>query len=225
MNILRSLAIVAFSMGVTLFAVLFFWSGSSKIQSEPAPFGFEVAGTPPAEAAEAPTVPPTIVASPTPTPFNGAVSRIKIPSLRLDYAIEQIGLLPNNILDTPHDANGKVGWYYIYDKPGFRGNALFSAHIYYNKKEGPFWTLAKTKPGDEVVVVMENGLEYHYQVIKGMRVPVEQIKMGEVIWPPDKPNDQEWITLITCGGRLGPLDQNGFGEYLDRDIVVARRIS
>jgi sortase (surface protein transpeptidase) len=231
-DILRYAAIALFTMGVTLFAVLFFWAGNDDTPAEPEPFGFD-ARTPipdePETATPSPSPIPTATneptATPTPTPFNGKISRLAIPALKIDYAIEEIGVKPNNELDTPHDANGKIGWYFPYDKPGFGGNALFSAHIYYNKARGPFWDLAKSKPGDVIIVTMEDGTEYRYKVIKGERIPVEEIKMGDVIWPPDRLPHVEWITLITCGGRLGPLDEQGFGEYLDRDIVVAERIT
>ena len=39
-----------------------------------------------------------------------------------------------------------------------------------------------------------------------------------------RPEGEEWITLITCGGRFVATQPNGLGEYLDRDVVVARRI-
>jgi hypothetical protein len=47
--------------------------------------------------------------------------------------------------------------------------------------------------------------------------------MNEIVWPVNK--DGEWITLITCGGRIVYDQVTGFGEYLDRDVVVARRLS
>lgn len=226
-DVLRYAAIALFTMGVTLFAVLFFWAGNDDTPAEPAPFGFDVTPTPEAdEARQSPSPSPTGAPSPTPTPtpFDGKIARIALPALKIDYPIEEIGIKPNNELDTPRDANGKVGWYYVYDKPGFGGNALFSAHIYYNDKRGPFWDLAKSKPGELIVVTMEDGTEYRYKIIKGARIPVEDIKMGEIIWPTERLQHVEWITLITCGGRLGPLDDRGRGEYLDRDVVVAERV-
>lgn len=50
--------------------------------------------------------------------------------------------------------------------------------------------------------------------------------MGDLISAPEKPAGAEWITLITCGGRFRAyLDGGGPGEYLDRDVVVAERVS
>jgi hypothetical protein len=48
--------------------------------------------------------------------------------------------------------------------------------------------------------------------------------MGEVIWPSDQPAAEEWITLITCGGTFVRTSEQGWGEYIHRDVVVARLI-
>jgi sortase (surface protein transpeptidase) len=228
MKVVRNTSIVVFLMGLTLFMVLAVAACSGNDKKDGGLFAARADDTPTLAvtptATATPTEPPSPTPSPTPTPFNGKVARLKVPNLRIDYPIEDLALLPNNEMDTPHDANGKVGWYYIYDKPGFRGNAIFSAHINYNKKDGPFAQLSKAKVGDEVAVVMENGTEYKYKILRNDRIPVAKLDMGALIWPSTRPAGTEWVTLITCGGRLGPLDQNGFGEYLDRDVVVAERI-
>ncbi|KAA0231985.1 class F sortase [bacterium] len=132
-------------------------------------------------------------------------------------------MLPSNQLDTPHDPL-KTGWYYIYDKPGFRGTAVFSAHVdYYPNIIGPFNKLKNSEIGDDIVVVMENGLEYKYRVIRKERYDVATIPMGDLIWPTNKPADTEWVTLITCGGEFRSATPGGPGEYLHRDVVVAER--
>ena len=50
-------------------------------------------------------------------------------------------------------------------------------------------------------------------------------KTGELIDAPSQPEGEEWITLITCGGRFQQTHDNGLGEYLDRDVVIAKRIA
>ena len=52
---------------------------------------------------------------------------------------------------------------------------------------------------------------------------MEDVDAG-VLDAEDKPEGEEWITLITCGGNL-VRDADGFGSYTHRDVVVARRIS
>ena len=43
--------------------------------------------------------------------------------------------------------------------------------------------------------------------------------MGAIIWPKEKADYDEWVTLITCGGELDATGQ----EYVSRDVVVAKR--
>ena len=183
----------------------------------------------PTTAAESPTAtrtatptrtpePPT--PTPTATPFDGKVARLSIPKFGVDAPIEELGLTPDNYMDTPKDENRAVGWYYPYDKPGWRGNALFSAHVYYNNVPAPFVNLARAVPGDEITVTMEDGTQYTYTVFENQRYHRDNMPMGEIIWPPDKPENEEWITLITCGGEL---DSSGW-EYLSRDVIIAKRI-
>lgn len=165
--------------------------------------------------------------APTPTPYDGPVARISAPAIGLDHPIEEIGLLPNNQLDTPHDALGKVGWYYIYDRPGWRGNAIFAAHLNYNFQLGPFANLRHVEPGHPVTVTMADGTAYTYQVFFYRQYSVDSIPMGDIIDGlldgTPRPPGEEWITLITCGGDFQPTDPSGLGEYLHRDVVVARR--
>jgi hypothetical protein len=72
---------------------------------------------------------------------------------------------------------------------------------------------------------MDGGPTYVYEVFFYQRYDVDQIPMGELIDAPTRPANEEWITLITCGGRFEATQANGLGHYLDRDVVIARRIN
>jgi sortase (surface protein transpeptidase) len=227
MKILRVLAIVSFLAGITLLVVGFASSGGSGtnqgVSYESSPFPtIDITPTPTSFVPE-PTVPG---ATPTPVPYDGALSRFKIPRFKVDSAVEYIGLKPNNELETPHDPL-KTGWYDIegYGKPGFADNSVFAAHVdYYPNILGPFNKLKDLEKDDAVVVVMDNGTEYTYHVIRKARYDVKTIPMGDLIWPKDRPEGKEWITLITCGGEFVPSRPGGPGEYLNRDVVVAERV-
>ena len=172
-----------------------------------------------------PTATATATATPsptaTPTPFNGRVARLKIPKLKVDAPIEELGVNSSNEMETPKAENTNVGWYTPWDKPGFGGNALFSAHVYYRSIPAQFQKLASSVAGDEISVVMENGAEYTYKVVSNKRYNRDTIPMGDIIWPANRPKEAEWITMITCGGQLDSTGQ----EYVDRDVIVAERVS
>lgn len=226
MSTLRLLAAVSFVLGIALLGYGFVQTqnGAADPMAAPTAFDYVSSATPTPVATQ--TVEQAATPTPTPPPYDGAVVRMKIPQLKVDAAIENIGLLPENQLDVPKNPLN-VGWYGIYDKPGFGGNAVFAGHVdYYPDIIGPFNKLATLRPdsGAEIVVQMEDGREYRYQVIRVTRYDANTIPMGDIIWPPNRPANEEWITLITCGGQLQRLYPGGPGEYLQRDVVVARRV-
>ena len=226
MNILRAVALLAFVAGVGVLVYGLAFSSSEKEK----PTFFDQT---PAQVVDTPTPLPTNAPTPTPTPppFNGRVARMKIPSLGIDYPIEELGVKANNELDTPHGYWTNIGWYNIegYAKPGFLGNAFFSAHVNYEGKDGPFAKLAKANKDDEIDIQMaDGGPMYRYRIFKKQRYDVATIDMGALIWPKEKPEGTEWITLMTCSCQPGRFILNPgsqFGECLDRDVVVASRIS
>ena len=230
MKVLPYLAIFTFVAGLSLLVVGYaFQSDEPPVAADPPP-SFDLRSTPTSSPTSSPTSVPTDVptATPTPLPFDGAVGRMVADSLGINHEIEEIGLLPNNQLDTPKDGVNKVGWYYIYKKPGWGENAVFAAHVNYNFKKGPFANLDDAKPGDRITVQMVDGPSYVYEVFYFKRYDVKSIPMGDlidgVLEGVPRPAEEEWITLITCGGRFVATQPNGLGEYLDRDVVVARLV-
>jgi hypothetical protein len=155
---------------------------------------------------------------------SGAIRRFSIPRLELDNAIEILSLSPTGEMPTPVDANYRVGWYTDFGLPGSGGNVVFTAHETWNHLQAPFFNLHRVEKGDEVVVDMSDGRRFVYAVLSNVRYDVRTIPMNEIIWPSAR-GSAEWITLITCGGRIVYDEVTGFGEYLDRDVVVARRVS
>ncbi len=236
-------AVGLFALGAIALATAFALNrgggNDDRIPAAPSPTVATTAAAPANTATARPTATPT--PPPTPTPYNGKILRFKMPRFNLDAPLEELAINGRGELDTPRAENTAVGWYYIYDKPGrtnpdnagwaefgakprgdftFKGNAIFSAHVYYRNVPAPFVNLAKAKDGDEVVVVMEDGRDYRYRVVSNKRYHRDTIPMAQIIWPAEKPTDKEWITLITCGGELDSTGQ----EYVSRDVIVAERV-
>ena len=186
-----------------------------------------------ATATATPTAAPTQPATPTAesTPYDGKLALMRIPSLGVEAPIEAIGLIPGeNKLDVPLPRN--VGWYDIYDKPGFGTSALFSAHKDWHPDiRGPFYALTELEPGDLVIVVMDDGREYVYEVFFQQRYVTGDMPMADLISPHEaeneellRPAEEEWVTLITCGGDFIPTEPDGAGYYVHRDVVIARLV-
>jgi len=170
------------------------------------------------------------------------VSRFKYAKFGIDAPIDPLATNAAGELDTPRSGreNTAVAWYdqtlekdgyFIGTKPGWGGNAVFSAHVYYissvacpnNPRScpGPFQKLAQAVAGDELSVVMENGTEYKYKVLSNAQYSRNDVPMGDIVGGKGKPDGKEWITMITCGGSL---DASGL-EYASRDVVIAERVS
>ncbi|MFN0093640.1 MAG: class F sortase [Dehalococcoidia bacterium] len=219
----RIIPLAAFGAGLVTIALTAACGGGGDSPTPTAATTTEASptATPSATATTAPTATPTKppTPTPTPTPFAGDVSRLKFSKFGIDAPIEQLAINSRNELDTPKDENRAVGWYHIYDRPGWNGNSLFSAHVYYRNVAAPFQRLAQSKEGDELSVVMADGTEYKYRVITNKRYHRDTMPMGDIIWPPERPAEKEWITLITCGGQLDDTGQ----EYISRDVIVAER--
>ena len=219
--------------------------GGSEVSVEPvatsteAPAGTRAATV--AAAAASPTTPrssanatATPVATATPEPYDGDLVAMRIPALEVDAAVERTDLIKVNErpqLDVPDDPHN-VAWYPRYGTPGIDGDTIYSAHKdYFPDIRGPFWALAELEDGDEIVLVMEDGREYVYEVFFQRRYRTEDVPMRDLIKAdraenPEllRPADEEWITLITCGGEFVATSERGSGIYLHRDIVIARRV-
>ena len=170
-----------------------------------------------------PTVPGAPTATPTAPPFDGSIARMVAPAIGLDHAVEEIGVTDGQ-LDVPVDGVNHVGWYTPYPKPGHGKNAVFAAHVNFNKKNGPFARLREVEEEDEISIVMEGGPTSVYEVVAFTQYDVDTIPTGELSDAPTRPDGEEWITLITCGGEFVADPGSEFGHYKSRDVVVARRV-
>ncbi len=168
---------------------------------------------------------------PPPPPHTGIVpanqyglTRISAPTLRLDHYIEIVGVV-NGEMQSPIDGNYSVGFYPDFPKPGQSGNAIFSAHETWNHLQGPFYQVHQAKLGESIFVNMADGRTIRYQITSNIRYDINKMPMGEILNPSARKFGEEWITLITCGGRIVYDVTTGFGEYLDRDVFVAKRVA
>lgn len=162
--------------------------------------------------------------APTTGPVNSAgIKRIVAYRLHVNHYVEDTQVVAGQ-MDTPADAQYAVGYYpYFKVKPGESGNAIFSAHETWQHMQGPFFALHYAQPGDEIYVQMTDGKEYRYQIVSYKRYEEKAMPMADIIDPKARPFGEAWLTMITCGGRI-VYDSSGFGEYLDRDVVVAKLV-
>ncbi len=122
--------------------------------------------------------------------------RIKIPSLNIDTHIEHVGQTKTHEMDVPKNA-ANVSWYVYGAKPGEEGNAVISGH--YDTPSGKpavFYKLKTLEPGNEVIVVSEDGRELTFIVESKEMHHYKTFPSEHVFFT--KPGKN--LNLITCGG-------------------------
>ncbi|MGH2634452.1 MAG: class F sortase, partial [Tepidiformaceae bacterium] len=174
----RNVSLLAFLIGAVIVVVAAACGGGSSKKSTPSAVAATRTGT------ATPTATATATSTPTatPTPFNGKVSKMLIPRFGVDAPIEALTVDASNTMQTPASGHelSDVGWYdstlkpdapFLGTKPGWDGNAVFAAHVYWNSNPAPFNHVASIYggaglvAGDEVDIVMEDGTEYKYKVM------------------------------------------------------------
>ena len=162
----------------------------------PAPAGGGTPATPLAPTATA--VPPTATPVPptptaTPVPRAGLPVRVKIPKIKVDADVEYVGLTSDGAMDVPKNYDN-TAWYQLGPRPGEQGNAAIAGHVDSKTGKAVFWDLPKLKPGDEVFVVGDDGVERKFVVTaiesyKRVDAPLDRI-FGQT--------SSKHLNLITC---------------------------
>ncbi len=112
-----------------------------------------------------------------------------------------------------------VAWYEDTGQLGELTNLVFAGHLdYYDVGDAVFINLSTLVEGDEIQILGEDEETYTYAVEWGRNYTVDELD-AETIREIVGKTEDEYVTLITCGG---PFDCN-VGQYLERYVVRALR--
>ena len=162
--------------------------------------------------APTPTPAPAPTATPVPATRAGLPVRLKIPALKVDAAVEQVGLTPEGAMDVPKEY-ANVGWFNQRARPGEPGNAVVAGHVDSKTGKAVFWDVKKLKPGDEIVVAGDDGVERRFIVESSELYKGQEAPLGRIFGP--TPDTR--LTLITCEGVFDRRAQ----EYDSRRVIYA----
>ena len=138
---------------------------------------------------------PVLGAKPLPT-APGIPVRLKIPALKIDAAVESLGLNSVGEMDTPKGPDD-VAWYKFGQRPGFTGSAVIAGHSnWYNGAPAVFDNLNKLNAGDKLYVVGDNGLTTTF-VVRELRDYDQHNDASGVFGSNDA---KAHLNLITCEG-------------------------
>lgn len=162
----------------------------------------------------APVATPTATPAPavTPLPAAGLPQRLRIPRLRIDAAVEHVGLAPDGAMDAPKRYD-TVGWYKLGARPGEIGSAVMAGHL--DSKTGPaiFWRLSELRPGDDIFVRSDDGVERRFVVEESTSYRFDQAPLERIFTAADRVR----LNLVTCHGSFDRRSQN----YDQRLVVYA----
>jgi hypothetical protein len=134
-----------------------------------------------------------------PRPLTGAAvaqlpTRLRIPAIGVDTALEELDLGPDGALTAPTDF-AQAGWYVRGPVPGDPGPAVLAGHV--DSTHGPavFYHLRELKPGAQVLVD-RGGQWFTFTVVDVQRYPKGKFPTARVYGP--TPGAE--LRLVTCGG-------------------------
>ncbi|MFF4712491.1 class F sortase [Streptomyces eurythermus] len=178
---------------------------------------FDVGPPQPASAA-APDAHATLGAlapAPAALPFS-PVRRVRIPAIRVDAPVVQVGLDPEGWVAAPPPENpGQAGWFTGAVSPGEKGTAVIVGHV--DNKQGPavFYGLGALRKGNQVEVARQDGKTAVFEVY-GVEVFAKNAFPGDRVYGSKGTPE---LRVITCGG--GFSKQNGY----DGNVVVFARLA
>jgi LPXTG-site transpeptidase (sortase) family protein len=163
----------------------------------------------PAAAIQDPSILNAVNAPATTTPF--APTRLKIPAIGVDAAVESVGQRSDGAMATPTDY-ADVAWYALGGRPGGEGNAVFAGHV--NNaltKSGVFAHLTQLHLGDYVTVSDKDGHTLVYKVTAIDQYPADEAPAAN-IFAAQGPSQ---LVLITCDGDWVPAQKT-----FDKRLVI-----
>ena len=153
---------------------------------------------------------PTLAPTPTPLPSAGRPLRVLIPRLKINTRVENVGLDRDGAMDVPKRYD-TVGWFQLGARPGELGNAVMAGHL--DSLIGPaiFYRLKELRPGDDVIVVSDDGRERRFVVRALENYHYDAAPLDRIFGP----SQEIGLNLITCTGAFDRRTQN----YQQRLVV------
>ncbi|MDD7917552.1 class F sortase [Actinomycetospora callitridis] len=175
----------------------------------------------PSTAAAGPPPPPDRAAEAGPIATSSPPATLRIPAIRVDAPVDQVGLNPDRTMEVP--AEGTPGydhaaWFRYSVTPGRQGPSVIIGHVD-SAEAGPsvFFELGRLRPGERAEVVRADGVTVTFEVTEVAVYPKDAFPTDRVYGPTAGPE----LRLITCGGSF----DSGAGSYRDNTVVFARGVS
>jgi len=146
----------------------------------------------------------------------GVPMRLRIPSVGIDAAVENVGLDGEGAMDTPRNFDN-TAWYAPGPRPGEQGNAVINGHVDSAalKRGAVFWNLRQVQPGNLIIVISDDDTEHRFFVTSVQTYTAQNAPVSEIFGPADGAH----LNLITCDANT-PFNRRT-GEYSGWLLVTA----
>lgn len=163
---------------------------------------------------EVPQQPVELIAEPTVT-GPGLPSRIRIPGISVNAALEHVGLTAEGEAGVPQDP-ANAAWLDAGPRPGEIGTAVIDGHYgWSNDVRAVFDDLHLVQIGDSIYVDDETGASIQF-IVREIRTYGESDETSDVFFATD---GGAHLNLITCEGAWSAAR----GSYSDRLVVFTDR--
>jgi sortase A len=143
----------------------------------------------------------------------GLPIRLSIPNIKIDAAIEYVGVTPQGTMDVPKGPTD-AAWFDLGPRPGEKGSAVIAGHEGW--KDGipaVFDDLYKLQEGDKIYVQDDKGATTTF-VVRAVRTYGQNEDAADVFGSSDS---KAHLNLITCEGVWNAAQKS----YSDRLVVFA----
>lgn len=138
--------------------------------------------------------------------------RLTIPRLGLSVGLGTLGLNADATVQVPATAD-QAGWFRLGPTPGRIGSAVVLGHVDSFRGPGVFFQLRSLEPGDQVDVLLADGVVAHFTVTTLSTYPKQAFPAQEVYGS----HGASQLQLVTCGGAF----DSGTGSYLSNVVVYS----
>ncbi len=142
-----------------------------------------------------------------------APTRISIPALGVDSAIDPVGVEPNGEMEIPEDIR-RIGWFKPGMIPGRNGTAVLSGHVDSRTQgRGAFYRLRELGVDDTVTITHDDGEQRTWRVVARTSYGKDALPVEDIFVRSGEPR----LALITCDGSFDASTRS----YLDNVVVYA----
>ena len=151
---------------------------------------------------------------------KGSPLRVRISSIEVNATIEDVGLTPSGLMDTPRGP-ANVGWFNLGPCPGEKGSAVFVGHFGWKDNiPAVFDNLFKLGKGEKIYVDDENGNAVTF-VVWGTKLYDPYADASDVFWSSDGGHTLTLLPVRENGTKLIIVDLNALSCLLIKSRVLS----